>query len=92
MAQGRLDRDDLEAVVEARVAQRVDADQRALRAEKADRRHATSLAVTSLALGIPITAISGALTELPGVIAAWAGIVGVNVAHAPGAGGRRLIA
>ena len=40
------------------------------------------LGIVSLGTGIPITAIAGGTADLPGVLAAWAGIVGVNVAHA----------
>jgi hypothetical protein len=36
----------------------------------------------SLGTGIPITAIAGGIGELRGIIVAWVGIVGVNVAHA----------
>jgi hypothetical protein len=39
------------------------------------------LGIVSLGTGIPITAIAGGITGLPGIITAWAGIVGVNVAH-----------
>jgi len=43
-----------------------------------------ALGIVSLGTGIPITAIAGSVAEpgLAGIIAAWAGIVGVNVAHA----------
>jgi len=43
-----------------------------------------ALGIVSLGTGIPITAIAGSLAEpgLAGIIAAWAGIVGVNLAHA----------
>ena len=42
------------------------------------------LGIISLGAGIPITAISASVVEpgLLGVIVAWAGIVGVNVAAA----------
>lgn len=40
-----------------------------------------ALAVVSLGTGIPITAIAGDAAGIAGVIAAWAGIVGVNLAH-----------
>ena len=40
------------------------------------------LGAISLGTGIPITAISAAITDLPGLVVAWLGIVGVNVAHA----------
>ena len=40
------------------------------------------LGIVSLGTGIPITAISAALGDVPGLIVAWTGIVGINVAHA----------
>ncbi len=40
------------------------------------------IGVVSLGTGIPITAIAGGIADLPGIITAWIGIVGVNVAHA----------
>ena len=40
------------------------------------------LGFVSLGTGIPITAIAGGTADLPGIIVAWAGIVGVNLAHA----------
>lgn len=40
------------------------------------------LGIVSLGAGIPITAISAALENVPGLIVAWTGIVGINVAHA----------
>ena len=39
-----------------------------------------ALGIVSLCAGIPISAIAG--DELAGLVAAWVGIVGVNVAHA----------
>jgi hypothetical protein len=50
-------------------------------AEAAGKRQMT-LGIVSLAAGIPITAISAALADLPGLGLAWAGIAIVNVAHA----------
>jgi hypothetical protein len=47
------------------------------------------LGIVSLGAGVPITAIAGSVPEsgLVGIAIAWAGIVGVNLAHA--LGGRR---
>ncbi|MDG9707871.1 hypothetical protein [Streptomyces sp. DH10] len=50
--------------------------------------------IVSLVLAVPLSAIGGSLAQLPGLLAAWAGIVGVNVVQAaranPGLfGGRR---
>lgn len=40
------------------------------------------MAIGSIALGIPVTAVAGSTAELPGVIVAWFGIVAVNVLFA----------
>jgi hypothetical protein len=40
------------------------------------------LGVTSLALGVPLTAIAGSIGRLSGVAVVWGGIAAVNVAHA----------
>ncbi|MDN0200903.1 hypothetical protein [Streptomyces sp. S.PNR 29] len=49
--------------------------------------------IVSLVLAIPLSAIGGGLAHLPGILVAWAGIVGVNVAQVartnPGLFGRR---
>lgn len=49
--------------------------------------------IVSLVLAVPLSAIGGGVAQLPGLLAAWAGIVGVNVAQAarvnPGLFGRR---
>lgn len=54
------------------------------RAEATSQRQRFVLAIISLGIGIPVTAISGALVEpsLFGMAVGWAGIVGVNVASA----------
>ncbi|MFD8521418.1 hypothetical protein [Streptomyces capillispiralis] len=49
--------------------------------------------IVSLVLAVPLSAIGGGVAHLPGLLAAWAGIVGVNVVQAvrtnPGLFGRR---
>lgn len=40
-----------------------------------------ALAITSLGIGIPVTAISASTAGLPGLVVAWLGIVGVNMAY-----------
>ena len=50
--------------------------------------------IVSMVLAIPLSAIGGGIAHLPGLLVAWAGIVGVNVVQAarsnPGLfGGRR---
>ncbi|MFD8898511.1 hypothetical protein, partial [Streptomyces ardesiacus] len=38
--------------------------------------------IVSLVLAIPLSAIGGGVAHLPGMLVAWAGIVGVNVVQA----------
>ncbi|MFF8674306.1 hypothetical protein [Streptomyces sp. NPDC015242] len=49
--------------------------------------------IVSLVLAVPLSAIGGGVAQLPGLLTAWAGIVGVNVVQAvrtnPGLFGRR---
>lgn len=49
--------------------------------------------IVSLVLAVPLSAIGGGVGDLPGLLVAWAGIVGVNVVQAvrtnPGLFGRR---
>ena len=40
------------------------------------------LAIVSLVLAVPLSAISGALAGMTGIVATWLGIVGVNAAQA----------
>jgi hypothetical protein len=61
-------------------------DQRA--AEAAGKRQ-LALAIVSLGAGIPITAISAAIADLPGLGISWAGIAAVNFAYALQNRGRR---
>jgi hypothetical protein len=49
--------------------------------ERTAQRQGFVLGIISLGAGIPITAISGDQAGLLGVAVAWAGIVGVNLAH-----------
>jgi len=41
-----------------------------------------ALAITSLGIGIPLSAIAGGTAGLAGLVVAWIGIVGVNLAFA----------
>ncbi len=90
IAAGLLDRVNQLALMRAgdlrREAERADY---AAKAEKESRTQRFVLGIVSLGAGIPITAISGSVVEpgIVGVLVAWAGIVGVNVAAA--VGGRR---
>ncbi len=45
---------------------------------------ATALALGSMGFGVPLSAIAGGVADLPGLLVAWTGIVGVNVAAAWG--------
>ena len=85
IAAGLADR--VEALVAYRAADRrgeVDATRVAVEAEKTAATRRFVLGIVSVGAGIPITAISAAMTDLPGLMVAWAGIIGVNVAHALG--------
>ena len=88
IAAGLLDRVNQLALMRAgdlrREAERAD---QVAKAEKDSRTHRFVLGIVSLGAGIPITAISGSVVEpgIIGVVVAWAGIVGVNVAAAAGA-------
>lgn len=72
----------IEHVIEARVDARL-AELKASR-RLDEERHSKQMAmgITSLALGIPISAIAGGIADLPGLVVSWAGIVGVNAALA----------
>lgn len=69
---------EVDQVIEARTAQRL----RIHEHERKTAKESLALAIVSLGAGIPITAISASIVDLPGLIVAWGGIVGVNVAHA----------
>ncbi|HEX6248095.1 MAG TPA: hypothetical protein VFZ64_09520 [Nocardioidaceae bacterium] len=72
----------IEQAVEARVDARL-AERRSERKHEDERgSKQMALGITSLALGIPISAIAGGIGDLPGLVVAWAGIVGVNWAVA----------
>jgi hypothetical protein len=43
---------------------------------------ALALAISSLGIGIPLSGIASSTAGLPGLVVAWIGIVGVNVAFA----------
>jgi hypothetical protein len=42
---------------------------------------ALPLAICSLVFGIPLTAIAAGIADLPGLVACWAGIAAINLAH-----------
>jgi hypothetical protein len=68
--------------VERAIDRRV-ADERAVRHHTVrDDGHGIALAIVSLGTGIPITAIAAEQGGVGGIVVAWLGIVGVNLAHA----------
>ena len=85
IAEGLLDRVNQLALMRAselrREAERSD---HLAKAEKEARTQRFVLGIVSLGVGVPITAISGSVVDpgIVGVLVAWAGIVGVNVAAA----------
>lgn len=75
--------------IDAQIERRVDAElQRRERDEKAGG-FDTGLVYATMGIGIPLTAIAGGIADLPGIIVAWTGIVGVNLAAALGSRLRR---
>lgn len=69
--------------IDATVQRRVDAElDRRREGEESGAGSSFVVALASLGTGIPITAIAGGIAELPGIITAWLGIVGVNAAVA----------
>ena len=81
--------DRIEKVVERRVSGRTDGLDRADRLVAEAGKRQLVLGVVSLGAGIPITAISAALADLPGLGIAWLGIAAVNAAHAAAVNGPR---
>jgi hypothetical protein len=71
--------DRIERAIDARVEERVAAERRAVYDEGIEGTR-LALAIVSLGTGIPITAIAAEQGGLAGIVVAWAGIVGVNVA------------
>ena len=85
IAAGLLDRVNQLALMRAGDLRREDERSREIaKAESQARTHRFVLGIISLGVGIPITAISANVSEPPivGMVVAWAGIVGVNVAAA----------
>ena len=84
--------DKVEQLVAYRTAELRHADESA-KEDRADVRrgnsHRFALGIVSLGAGIPISAISAGYADLPGLLVAWAGIVGVNAVFAWGNRGRR---
>jgi hypothetical protein len=64
--------------IDARVDERVaeyEAD------DEVDWSGAIGVAIGSIALGIPVTAVAGSYGGVPGIVVAWIGIVVVNIAY-----------
>jgi hypothetical protein len=74
----RID-DTIKARVDAELAER-----RGPSAKPSDDQQPFVIAIISLGTGIPITAIAGGTADLPGIVAAWVGIVGVNAVFSLG--------
>jgi hypothetical protein len=67
--------------VDKAVDKRVKAELKAIKKEGFDK----ELVYSTMAFGIPITAVAGIFGDVYGIAAAWAGLVGVNLAAAWGA-------
>ena len=72
----------VERAIATRSGQGAEVDSRAWKYRTQVARQQMTIGIVSLGCGIPISAIATALGHLPGLGIAWAGIVGVNVAHA----------
>jgi hypothetical protein len=74
----------VEELAEARAAEIRQQANRAQAAEQSGRGRQLALAIISMVMGIPITAISASEVDpsIIGVAVSWAGIVGVNWVHA----------
>jgi hypothetical protein len=70
--------DQVDRVVEAQTARRT----AAFNVNQQAAKNSLALAIVSLGCGIPISGIAAGIADLPGLIVAWGGIVGVNIAHA----------
>ena len=74
--------DRMEKEIQRRVAATSGGRSMQQRAADAAGKRQLTLGIVSLGAGIPITAISAGIADLPGLCVAWAGIAAVNVAHA----------
>lgn len=77
----------IEAAVAARMAQDVEARRAEASARGSAGPRQLTLGIVSAAVGVPVTAISlavpgGGATSLLAMLVGWAGLVGINVAHA----------
>lgn len=72
----------IEKVIAVRVDAQVAERGRTRRDDNDRDSHRLALAIVSLGTGIPITAVAAGTAELPGLVVAWAGIVGVNLSYA----------
>lgn len=75
--------------IDARIEARLAAARQAVAAPLTQAPHPTqldrshlALAMASLGMGIPLTAIAGGIAGVPGLVVAWAGIAVVNLAYA----------
>lgn len=77
----------IEQAVEQRVDARLDRERTSEKQRAGDKQRQFVLGIVSLGVGIPITAISAALVDVPGVALSWLGIAAVNAAHAAAVNG-----
>lgn len=75
--------------IDAQVEKRVQTELKARRRDEKAGGFDKELVYATMGIGIPLTAIAGGIADLPGIIVAWAGIVGVNLAAAWGSRRRR---
>jgi hypothetical protein len=70
----------LDRAIDARVDSAL-AEQSGGKLQAAFQRAQFQVALVSLGVGIPISAIAGGIARLPGLAVAWGGIAAVNLAH-----------
>ncbi|MFD2080355.1 hypothetical protein [Actinopolymorpha cephalotaxi] len=74
----------IDAAIEARVAQEVKRARTSAPAARRDDGHALALAIVSLGVAIPLSAIAANFAGRDGLLLAWIGIIVVNLAFALG--------
>lgn len=72
----------IEQVVEARVRAQYEVELKRAEVARSGRGSQLALAIVSVTMAIPLTAISVSMAGLPGMLAVWVGIVLVNFAMA----------
>lgn len=72
----------VEAAIDARKSSQSESSKHLAKREEAIAKRRWILGIVSIGVGLPVTAVAGALTGIAGVVVVWVGIVLVNLAHA----------